>query len=75
MMIQCRGVIICKAFFTFFILNFFVGKTGTGKKNGECVKLDMKDLGLCVKDTKDCELRRGKCFDKTSKPRKHVKKT
>jgi len=39
----------------------------------ECVRSDMKDLGLRAVDAKDRELWRGKIFSETSKPRKRRK--
>jgi len=38
---------------------------GRGKKSWfECVKRDMKDLGLCVDDVTDCELWKSNIFIK-----------
>ena len=49
---------------------------GRGKKTWlECVRSDMKDLGLRAVDAKDRELWRGKIFSETSKPRKRGKLT
>ena len=54
------------------------GKAGRGRGRKtwlECVKHDMKDLGLCVEDARDRGLWKGKIFGETSKPRKRGKQT
>jgi len=54
------------------------GKAGRGRSRKtwlECVKGDMKDLGVCKADAKDRALWKVKILGKTSKPRKRGKQT